>query len=424
MDRSGRVDGKGADQRAGPPSPKGSGGDVKLLIITEEFRAMRGGVADHTYHLGRALARKGVRTVVLTSDDAGVCRDDEVEVLPEVRAWSAFGALSILRKVRRVRPDVVNLHYVPYAYNHYGVPLYIPALAAAIRAMGIRLVTTFHEVGTRFEWRRPKYWGVALLQRVIACLLALSSSRVVVVVEHFGRMLSPFRAKVDRVPIGSNFIPVEVSGTERRRLRADIAPGGETVVATFAGGRWYRPDVVLRATKVLIDSHRVPVKLLVLGGRGEAALPGGGTLSRLAAEMGIEDAVRITGYLEERDLFRHLEAADLYVLIDMGVYGGVSAKSTALVAAYAAGLPVIGNRGRLTDSLFVHDRNIHLVDTPEADTLARAMERLAGDPERRRRLAEGGRETYEKHFAWDRIAEGYSRTLGLEVHEGAGSGDR
>lgn len=380
---------------------------------------MPGGVADYTYHLSRALPAEAVRTVVLTSDDKEVLKHSGVEVLPEVRRWNAFGALTILRKIRGVRPDVVNLHYVPYAFNHYGVPLHVAALAVAIRALGPRLVTTFHEVGTRFQWNRPKYWGIVLLQRFIACVLGLASSQIIVVVGGYRRMLHRFQRKTHCIPVGSNFLPLAVSEEERRGLRRGIAPEGETILATFAGGPWYRPEMVLRAAKVLLDSHGTALKVLVLGSQGNAVLPGGRTLQGIAADLGIQNHLQITGYLPEREVFRLLAAADLYVLLDMGVHGGISAKSTALVAAYAAGLPVVGNRGALTGGLFVDGVNIDLVDSGDAKHLAPALLRLIDDPDRRERLAEGGRRSYRKHFAWERIAAAYLRALSGKAPEGA-----
>ncbi|MCZ6691440.1 MAG: glycosyltransferase family 4 protein [Planctomycetota bacterium] len=394
---------------------------MKLLIITEEFPPMRGGVADYTRHLGQALAGKGIRTVVLTSAGSGARREGGVEVLREVRSWNAFGMLAVLRKIRRARPDVCNLQYVPYMYSAYGVPLQIAALAAGIRAMGIPLVTTIHEVGGCFRWARPKYWGIVLLQRVIAHALALLSSQIVVVVDLYRAMLGRSGSKIRSIPVGSNIIPVDVPEPERRRLRKAIAPGGETIIATFAGGAWYKAVVVLEAASALIKTRGKEVKVLVLGARGLETPPGGRSLSRIAEELGIDHAVRITGYLEESDVFRRLAVADIFALIDAGPYGGISAKSTVLVAAFAAGLPVVANRGPITDSLFVHDENIFLVDSAGPVELAAALDRLIDDPDGRRRLADGGRETYRQHFTWERIAADYMHALSGQPPDGVGA---
>lgn len=128
-------------------------------------------------------------------------------------------------------------------------------------------------------------------------------------------------------------------------------------------------------------------------------------------ELALGDCVHITGRLPAAEVFAHLRAADLLVLLDSDPYGGVSTKSTSLAAAFGAGIPILGNRGRLTDPLLRHGENIHLVDSLEVGEVTRAVSRLANDRELRQRLARGSRETYRLHLAWDVLGARYADLL-------------
>lgn len=385
---------------------------MTLLIISSHFYGMFGGVADYTYHLSKSLVQERIKVFVLTSNDERVKKDDEVNVLPLIDKWNILTVLTIMRTIRGIRPNVVNLQYVPYMYSYYGVPLYMMVLAVTIRIMGFRLMTTFHEVAIRFDWRKPKYWGIAILQRLIAYILALCSNRVILSIEFYQEMLKPFRRKIYRIPVGSNVTPIPVSDEERIRLRTKIVPNGEFLIATFgAGAPWRRTDLLLKAAGEFAKASGRRLKVLLLGRLGDPSSGDYYNLKDLIGKLGMEDTTYITGYLKNEDVYKYLAIADLFVLLDANAYGGVSMRSTALAAAYAASLPIIGNRGALTDDFLKQGQNIYLLDSLEEEDIVRAIERLVIDGGLRQQLVQGSVKTYRDWLTWEKIAQCYCQIL-------------
>jgi len=86
------------------------------------------------------------------------------------------------------------------------------------------------------------------------------------------------------------------------------------------------------------------LKVLIIG---KASLDK--NLMRMIKELDLKTIVYLAGILSQKEIYRHLAISDLFVFIETDAYGGASIKSTSLAAAYAAKLPIIGNRGILTD---------------------------------------------------------------------------
>src|ERR1700741_1413704 len=165
---------------------------MKLLFISRDFPNMFGGVGDYTYHLSKTLSEKGHEVYVLTSNDERVIgfRDGglkESEINPDLNSysgtrvpkqwgfvkvfhlinrWSFVSLFQIIKKIRKINPDRVILQYVPHMYSYYGTPVYIGLLSILLWVMRFKLITTFHELGTGFEFKKPRYWGVSILQKL------------------------------------------------------------------------------------------------------------------------------------------------------------------------------------------------------------------------------------------------------------------
>ena len=109
---------------------------MNIVLISADYPPTAGGVADHTYHLGHALASLGHQVQVLTSRraDCSVPAEQKcsaVDVAPIVGSWGMAGVVSAARWVSEAAPDLVGLQYVPTMYGRGGVA---PSLFACARA--------------------------------------------------------------------------------------------------------------------------------------------------------------------------------------------------------------------------------------------------------------------------------------------------
>ncbi len=114
---------------------------------------------------------------------------------------------------------------------------------------------------------------------------------------------------------------------------------------------------------------------------------------RLAARLGLEDIVTITGFVP--DPYPYLRRADVFVLPSLQEGSG----SLSLIEALHAGVPVVATNIDGIPEDVVDGESALLVQPGDAVALAAAIERLLIDPTLRNRLVAGGRATFEGRFS-------------------------
>jgi glycosyltransferase involved in cell wall biosynthesis len=138
-------------------------------------------------------------------------------------------------------------------------------------------------------------------------------------------------------------------------------------------------------------------RLRAAGVAFRACLVGGGRQLQkeraLARQLGLGGQVELPG--EVPDSYPYLERADLFVLPSRSEQSG----SLALLEALQAGCAVVASRVDGIPEDVDDGASALLVEPGDAPALAGALARLLGDPELRRRLADGGRRRFEERFS-------------------------
>lgn len=187
----------------------------------------------------------------------------------------------------------------------------------------------------------------------------------------------------------SSWVPPE----EPRRGANGDRPGTQArflFVGRLVG--WKGVDILLDAF-ALARKH-IPAGLEIVGDGPERD-----RLTAQAAQLGLGEEVRFSGWLEPADCARRMRACDVFVSPSLQESGGI-----AVLEAMACARPVIASAwgGHLST---VDGTTGVLVDVTSRQTLvqglADAMVRLAGDPALRSRLGAGGRRRVENSYDWD-----------------------
>lgn len=136
---------------------------------------------------------------------------------------------------------------------------------------------------------------------------------------------------------------------------------------------------------------------LVLAGDG----PDRGDLQRLARDLGVEQAVRFAGFVEDTDAF--YMALDLFLLPAL-----LEGLSTSLLMAMAHGLPVVAMAGEAAAEVIDHGRTGFLLSDRKPQTITAAVRQLLADRQWAQSLGAAARHAICEGFTADHMVE---RTL-------------
>jgi glycosyltransferase involved in cell wall biosynthesis len=320
--------------------------------------------------------------------------------------WAQLGdvvelPLSARNRLEWVRGEQLLL---PGAARRAGVDL-VHSLASTAPARGrFRRVVTIHDLHYRVV--PEAHFGIrGLGMRVLVPLAARRADRVIVPSSDTGadvrRHLRVPRDRIDVVPNGVGHSPVAASDTEDV-LRERHALGRRQVVLTVSAKRPHKNLARLLDALAAIPAGRRP--LLVMPGY---PTPHERALRARAAALGIAADVRFLGWVADAELEGLYALADAFVFPSLHEGFGLP-----VLEALQRGLPVACSD--VPSLSAVAGDAALLFDPREPAAIARAIERLLGDPAEAARLVAAGR-AQAARFDWAATARGtlasYERAL-------------
>jgi glycosyltransferase involved in cell wall biosynthesis len=362
------------------------------------------GIGRYSHALARALPKAApdvALEVLLPAHDDPLAQDlaerpDGFKPVPTKHgAQDAGGIAELLSLLRRRRPCV------------YHAPdwMALPPLPGAWRTVAtihdlIPLVAP-EEVPRSFKARHP--W---LYRAAISTLMRLADAVLTDTEFWAGEICSRLGIRPERI----HAIPLGV-GTPAARDEARI----RSVRERFAlGDRPYflfvgRPEPYKGLVRLIrAFAHTPDPAMLVLAGALDPRYP---EASEAVHALGLESRVRITGRAEEPVLEALYCDATAFVTLSRLEGFGLPP-----LEAMARGVPVVA--GRCTVFPEVLGDAALLIDLESETSVALALEKVAGDPALRQRLAERGRER-ALTFTWERCAQAtaaiYRRVAGDPV---------
>jgi glycosyltransferase involved in cell wall biosynthesis len=285
------------------------------------------------------------------------------------------------RACREFRPDLI--------YERYNLYYLAGALLSRRRHIPLYL-----EVNAPIAEERARYSGLRLrrLARALERWVWRSATRVLTVTDVLGRMVSAEGVEPSRVVVIPNGID------PRRFASLPTRPAcGTPLVLGFVGfvRSWHGLDAVISA--MAADDASAGLRLVVVGDG-----PARPELESLTAALGIGDRVSFTG-LAARDAVPELVAG-----FDIALQPKVVDYASPLkVFEYmAAGRAIVAPDQPNIREILTDGETALLFDPAESGSVWRAIQRLAADPDLRRRLGEAARaEIARRDYTWERNAE-------------------
>lgn len=295
--------------------------------------------------------------------------------------YIVWGALACLRHARRLRADVLHVHW-PFPHGLMALP--------ARLILGIPLLPNFH--GAELLMSERKRWVRPLLRLVLRYSpLAVANSSFTA-----GRVATLGSLPVRVIPYGT------AQGAGHAGTRRP-APDGR-FRALFVGRHIERKGIEhLIEAFALLPSDRFE---LVIAGEGDQT-----ESLRARAQTVPGGHIRFAGRLATERLREEYGAAHAFVLpAVVDARGDTEGLGVVLVEAAEYGLPLVASAvGGIVD---VVEDGVTGLAVPPADprALANALRALADDPALATRLAEGARARVRALFDWDGIIDRLERT--------------
>lgn len=367
------------------------------VVFVSTYPPEHCGVGRSAYDVVRRILPK--RAVFVVANRTGYGSSPHAGV---VQAWSKGSLKYPLEAAREagrlVRSDrgvaQVNHHFT--LYGGYSSNLEFPLLVLLLRIQGFLVAVEFMSVidprvgrdQVETDFRRLVSPVSRLFLRSFYRFVA-SLSWKVIVPGRSGReiLASHYGVPRDKIVVVSPGWDQDVD--EGRSPSAPASTDSSGVTFLFHGfiDQTKGLDILLHAFSQV--AGELPQSRLVIAGEASPAEGESGrryleSLHELERHLGLSDRVRFTGYLPEQDLREQLRNSDIVVLpytMRLSIGG-----SAVLTRVASLGRALIASRiSRFEDEL-EDGSDALLVEPGDVDALAKAMKRLANEPELRARL--------------------------------------
>jgi phosphatidylinositol alpha 1,6-mannosyltransferase len=364
--------------------------ELRVLIVTDQYEPMIGGVPTVTRELARGLAERGHAVEVLapasTRTGRTVSGPDGLTVARRgsVRwPWYEGQRLGLLGRaaasdlIGRFAPDVVHVHSpltlglaarsaarrrrIPVVYTNHYLPANVHPVSSATakKATGALLDVGFYGYLTTFANRCDR-------------VTAPTATALLLLHEHGLRAPSQ---------VVSNGVDLDVyspgAADETLRRRYSLPDGRPLILSVGRLSPEKRADVLIDA----IAAQDADDTVLALAGSG----PDEERLRALAAGHGVSDRVRFLGFVPAADLPGLYRLADVFAIASEA-----ELQSLATMEAMASGLPVVAvNAGALSELVHAGE-NGFLARPGRAADVAGSLDLLCRDRELRARMSKSG----------------------------------
>lgn len=364
---------------------------MRILMISQRFYPGTGGVQRQALQLAQRLRSQGVEVAVVTAGRPGLTAFERLGTLPvyrTARPREGYVGLAVsmaslfaflLRRGRWF--DLFHIRQALFA-------AFVGVLAGKLLGRPAVVTVTGSGASGSVATLRSRRSGPAL-RRVIAhadAVVSLSAEST----EELATI--GIRRTVVSIPNGvdtAHFRPA----TDRRALRRRLGlPPGPIV---FHAGRLSPEkgqDVLVEAWPQVTGSHGDALLLLAGDGPERAAL------HAAVRRLGVADRVCFLG--DVPDVAPYLAASDVFVLPSRA-----EGMSNALLEALATGLPCLASAVGGNQAVIAPGENGLLSPPEDARELAAGLRALLSDGALRARLAVAARQTAERRFSLDSVAD-------------------
>lgn len=388
---------------------------LRLLVLTDEiYPDAIGGIGKSLYNEAAALVRRGHRVTVLvravdptlskTETIAGI----EIRRIPgpsrNSRLYYLYPLVMIFNVIRHLRAlqepyDIVIIHNTIFL-----VAAHLSEVLSRLPTIYIFHASIAQEI--QLNANRGKYGGLTPVARLAAALLGIVERwelrRVNLIAARSQFMQRNLRDWAPDAPIDDGVVPIGLDTTQyqpidctQARTQLRLPADRPILITTRRLVARMGLENLIRAMALLCGQN--VDALLLIAGKGYLQP----TLETLITERGLEENVRLLGFVPEAQLPVYLAAADLFVMPTEALEGF----GLATIEALAVGLPVVGTPVGATPEILQGIDPGLLTESTTPEALAERIGYWLSHDTERNALRRRCRETVQAHYRDDTVAE-------------------
>ena len=399
----------------------------RVIVLTQYYAPESGAPAIRLRAMVAELRRLGTEVQVVTGMPnyptgriyAGfggkLTMNDQIDGVPVRRVWlyAASGGNALQRLLNYLSFTISSAMALAFQPRSDLVFVEAQPITLAVPALVNRIMRgtpyVYNTPDLQVEYAEEDRWAVRGLIRAARLLEVVLMRRALTVttvthafIEHFHRERGVPRDRLTFLPNGAD--TDRLRPMPRHAALAARLGVGDRKVFTFAGthARYQGLEVILQAARLL--RHRRDVVILMVGDG-----PVRRQLIDQAEREGLDNVLFGTSAFDEMPQLMSLTWCALVVLRRLGV--ATKMRLSKAIPPLACGVPLIYAGWGETAEIVSREGVGVCVEPERADQLARAIERMADDPDLRDLMGKRGRLLAERDFSWSFLVENWVRQV-------------
>ncbi len=369
----------------------------RICLVTHFFPPHMGGIEKVSYEQSKRLTKSGYQIDVLTSKMKGRNKHPEKGIrvfhysplnLAE-RIGVPYPILSI--EAYRTFTEVIRKCDLVHAHGH----VYLPSYLAGKIAKKYKKPFILTQHNTFIDYQSWLNIVEHLNDMAIGKAVLKAADRVITVSKKTMEYVCKLGADKSKTSVIYNGVDIDTfhpenKGESRKKLGL---PKNRKIVLSVRR-LVYKNGLGTLIESVPLVARNHPDTLFVVAGKG----PSRKLVEDRIKELGIEDNVKLTGFVPDRLLPVYYDAADYFILPSASGEG----LPLVLLEAMACGLPVIATTVGGTPEIIKHMKNGVLVPPRNPKAIAEAISKLLSEERLGPTIGEEARRNVEDRFTWEK----------------------
>jgi glycosyltransferase involved in cell wall biosynthesis len=367
----------------------------RICLVTHYFPPHKGGIEQVSYEQSKRLTQSGYQIDVLTSKFKGrklnPIKGIKIHHYPALNVAKRFGVpypIISFKAYKRFTQLVENCDLV-HAHGHVYMSSYMAGMVA--KKYKKPFIVTQHNTFIDYQsFLNTAEW---LNDLVIGKSVLKNANRIITVSKETLKYVLKLGADKTKTKVIYNGVDVNyfrpING-EKSREKLGMPKNRKIILSVRRLVYKNGLDTLLETVPHIAQNH--PDVLFVVAGKG----PSRKLIENRINELGIEDNIKLAGFVPDKLLPAYYDAADYFVLPSASGEG----LPLVLLEAMACGLPVIATAVGGTPEIIQHMKNGVLVPPRNPEAIAEALSKFLSEG-LGQALGEEARRIVEDRFTWE-----------------------